>query len=308
MSSHSEPTVRPNRRRPLRILFLCLRESRVPVQVIFALRLLVAAALTGPADRNPLSRSVLLGLVSWSCAVFFVYLLNGVTDVEEDRVNGSKRPIASGALSTGEASFVARAAAVVALGCAALHGVTLLVPLALLLALGYGYSAPGVAWKRRTPTAVGVVLASGLLTYLAGHVVAQDSSGGRVRVVVFAVAMTAWMGLVGTLAKDFSDVEGDAAAGRRGVVVVRGARAARLLCGANALVVGGTFALCAALFAPELLLPALAVCLGALCLVATLAWWRGGRAPRRPYRVFMATQYSAHTTALVIASDFGAVA
>jgi 4-hydroxybenzoate polyprenyltransferase len=283
----------------MRLLLLCLREARIAVQVMFALRLVTAAALSSPGGRGLASWPALLGIAAWSCAVFFVYLLNGVTDIDEDRINGSKRPIASGLLTPRQAIVVARGAALLALVCAAVHGVALLVPLVALMLLGYGYSAPSFAWKSRTNTAMAVVLASGLLTYFAGWVVAQEASS-RVPVLVFAAAMTAWMGLVGTLAKDFSDVEGDAAAGRRSVLVTRGQAVARTLCGANALAVGGAFVVCAAFLAPVLLWPAVIVLLGAVWLAGTLAYGEKG-STRRPYQVFMIVQHAAHTAALVLA-------
>jgi len=89
----------------VRSLSLCLVEARPVVQVIFLARF-VCAALPGP-----FSGRVALGAVSWLFAVLAVYLANGVTDIVEDRHNGSTRPIASGALDVGFARQVIVASA-----------------------------------------------------------------------------------------------------------------------------------------------------------------------------------------------------
>src|SRR2546421_12727510 len=85
---------------------------------------------------------------------------------------------------------------------------------------------------------------------------------------VFAVAMSCWMGLVGALAKDFTDVYGDAMVGRRTSAVVRGVRRTAVRLSVNAVGVGVGFLVAARFFAPVLLGPAGAVALGAVLGVA----------------------------------------
>src|SRR5262245_60636507 len=87
-------------------LRLCLIEARPVVLVMFVLRYLTAAALAGGADRAAPGR-VVAGAAAWLLAVLSIYLINGTTDVAEDRVNGSGRPVASGRLPLATARQVA---------------------------------------------------------------------------------------------------------------------------------------------------------------------------------------------------------
>jgi len=75
---------------------LCCSEARLSVQMVFVLRFAVGAVSTAQLPQAPW-RTV-LGMAAWWCAVSCAYLLNGVTDVREDRANGSRRPIARGDL------------------------------------------------------------------------------------------------------------------------------------------------------------------------------------------------------------------
>ena len=115
---------------------------------------------------------------------------------------------------------------------------------------------------------------------------------------IFAVAMSCWMGLVGALAKDFTDVYGDAVVGRRTLAVVRGLRRTAVRLSVNAVGVGVGFLVAAWSFAPVLLAPAVAVTVGATLVVAGCFRRTDGGPRRRPYRAFMATQYAAHVVVL----------
>ncbi len=112
--------------------------------------------------------------------------------------------------------------------------------------------------------------------------------------------MSAWMG-IGGLAKDLSDVEGDRAAGRRTLPLLWGERRAKSAIAVAAVTVGGSF-LAAALTVAPALVPAAALVLAgsaALAAVSVGRWSTGDRgAQRRPYRLFMLTQYSAHLAVL----------
>lgn len=245
-----------------------------------------------------------LGAAMWACVTLAVYVFNGATDVEEDEANRSARPIASGRLAAGRAVRAAVGLGVsgvlgsVALG---LHGVAAAAAMA--LALGVLYSAPPLRLKR-WPSGLAVTATLGvLLTYYAGHA-ANGGGGARTETAVFAVAMALWVGLVGQT-KDFSDVEGDRRAGRKSLPVVRGERAAGLFVAGAALGIGAGFASFAFFSASEeLLWPAgvLAVGAAAVAVVALGPWSKGGRRRRRrrPYRVFMGTQYGVHLAVILL--------
>src|SRR5215475_446912 len=206
-------------------LALCFVEARPVVQVMFLLRFGAGVALAGGGE--PLR--VLAGFVCWACATFFTYLINGVADVVEDRVNGSRRPIARGDLAPEVAAAVAWYAAVLAVLLGLALGLTTGLLVVTFLACGYVYSGKPFSCKRFTGTAVAVVLLAGGLTYAAGYEVGAGSNGGIVSgaLVLFGTAMSLWMGLVGALAKDMSDAAGDRAAGRLTVACRWGERRVR---------------------------------------------------------------------------------
>ncbi len=286
-----------------RTILLCLKESRPAVLAAFQLRFVAGAALV-PASAPHLGvgsvLQVALCFVAWFCAIFYTYLYNGYMDYHEDRVNGSSRPIASHRLPRSSALAVAHGAAAVALVCSAAAGPGAFVLCSALLLLGYGYSAPRTAWKNRTPAVMGTVFVSGLLTYGAGSVT-LGSSPVSPALLLTAFAMSLWMALVGAVAKDFSDIEGDAASGRRTWVITLGERRARILVALSACLVGGGYTAGAAAWAPELLPVGAVVLLGALALAAVTLTGQGAtsRGRRRlPYRCFMSTQHCAHLALL----------
>ncbi|MEV4636617.1 UbiA family prenyltransferase [Actinoplanes sp. NPDC049548] len=294
MSSYSEITL-PRTLPSLRsaTLTLCLAEARPAVLVIFLVRFLAGTAMVSAAI--PVGE-VAAGAFAWVCATFFVYLLNGATDVAEDQANGSRRPIASGRLSVATATRVAWTAAVVALAVSLCLNRYLALLTVLMLVLGYAYSGRPIALKRWSAASSAVTFAGGLLTYLAGFEMSEVALGAPV--VVLAVIMSAWMGLVGIVVKDLSDVTGDRAVGRRTIAVRRGMPFARRVVAANALLVGGSFIVLAATVAPSLWCPAVILGAGAAGVAVSVLTGhsRGAQRSRlrRPYRVFMVTQYAAH--------------
>ena len=274
-----------------------VRESRIPVQLIFALRFTTIAAVNGVSRIQQTS----LCILAWVLATSAVYVFNGLMDLPEDRANKSSRPIASGVLTPWAAEF----------GCAAAAGVSLLLafaahePLLMLLlvghlALGYAYSAPHFNGKGRGSTASLLVLGMGLLTYTGGWLSSERSH--PVVSLVLALSMSMWMAAVGAVVKDLSDVVGDAAAGRRTPVLVLGDRVTRVLAAGNAIIIALLYTAAALTGAPALRLSALALTIGALA-VAGMLWSTrrsGDRNERRaPYRAFMATQYAVHLALLV---------
>jgi 4-hydroxybenzoate polyprenyltransferase len=282
----------------------CLIEARPAVLAAFLLRYLASGALVHGAYRAAPAR-VIGGAFAWEAAIFSIYLFNGVMDVEEDRINGSRRPIARGALPAGVAVRVAACAAAVALATSIVLGGGLVWPVTAVLAIGFLYSGPPLSLKRRVSgtTAVGVSL--GLLTYWAGA--CEHTSTSRhfpgVTWLVFVVTMSLWMGLVGVPAKDLSDIEGDRAAGRRTVPVIFGESRAHVVIAAAAVLVGAAFAAAGSLLSASLVIPAVVLSGGAVA-VATVSASRFSlgdrRSRRRPYRAFMITQFAVPLSLLVL--------
>jgi 4-hydroxybenzoate polyprenyltransferase len=295
--------LKPLATNPARTIGLCLLEARPQVLAIFGLRFAVGAALGWPAFGGQPIRTVATALV-WELAVFFVYLFNGVSDVDEDRANGSKRPIARGAIDPALACVIAIGAALTALiGAPVIGGPTAwLVPV--LIGLGYLYSGRPFLLKRHSASTAAIGLAGGLLSYMAGLTspAAVTTLKATATLATFAIGASLWMGLTGTLAKDLPDVAGDLAAGRNSAVARLGDRKARTVLSRTALSVAAAFALVSLVASHSLRVPAAAMLVGAVVLaaIARSRLSHGSRHHQRlPYRAFMFTQYATHLCVLV---------
>ena len=281
----------------LLLLWRCFLESRPAVQGIFLLRFAAGASFAGPLlAGGPNAVSLWMGATLCVCATLSVYIMNGVMDVEEDRGNGSSRPVARGGLTVAQATGAAAVLGSSSLaGGFALGGVLGWSILAA-LALGWLYSVPPFCLKRWPAGLASVAFLAGLLIYQAGF--SANGAGGDARSLsVFAVVMALWMALVGQT-KDLSDVEGDRLAGRRSAPVGWGEGPARLAVSAAAVALGVAFLASARLFAPDLLAPALVLSAGALGVAAMALgpWSRGARsARRRPYKAFMLARSTGST-------------
>jgi 4-hydroxybenzoate polyprenyltransferase len=304
-AAQSSPT---SRRRPrsthlLEVARLSIVEARPSVLGAFMLRFLVGAALAAPTvDREFLVRFFATALV-WELAVFFVYVFNGVMDVHEDRVNGSRRPIARGSLPVPVAARIAFVAAAVSLAGAFALGTTIALAVAAFLAIGFLYSGPPAYTKRWLLGTPGTGMSLGLLTYYAGFTTHVGESWLHTGAVlpVFAAGTALWMGLVGTPAKDLSDVVGDAAAGRRTLPVVFGEVATRRMLTAAAMGLAVAFLVVGTATSRLLVWPGVAMVGGAAAIAVTCLGGRSsnGRTNRRPYHVFMTTQYLTHLGVLL---------
>lgn len=285
--------------RVIRICGLCFMEARPVVQVVFLLRLLAGAFFAGSVLSLEFGGEsfvlLVIGAASWACATLAVYIYNGVEDVEEDRLNGSSRPIARGELSVSQAMV-----AVGVLGTLSITGGVfvhhdLAWGAAAMLVMGWLYSGPPF-YLKRWPAALAVIAAvAAVLTYNTGYTL-SGSPGERLPLLVFAGFMALWMGLVGQT-KDLSDVPGDKKAGRRSLPVTWGEETARLAISVVALALGIGFLIIGLFQIEGLLLAAITVFVGALAVSALSLgpWGRGGRARRRrPYGAFMITQYAAN--------------
>lgn len=276
---------------------MCFLEARPTVQLMFVLRFLAASAIAaeyGIGQREFSIRSYACALLSWLFATVCIYLANGIADGANDRINGVGRPISRGELAPAQALPIAVGAAVGAVVLGALAGPIPALLVCAFLTLGYAYSAPPFQLRRGWLGSTSVVVAGGLLTYAAGVV----AVGARPTptLVAFAVAMSLWMGCVGAVTKDFSDVDGDRIARPRTLIALLAEWPLRRLVAALATLIAlgilvaaqqipGLVPICACL------LPG-AAAVGYLTL--TTRHHHPRRLSRRPYHAFMATQLAAN--------------
>jgi 4-hydroxybenzoate polyprenyltransferase len=276
--------------------YWCFLEARPAVVGIFLLRFLAGASFTRPLFTKGVNLHLWEGAALWICVTLSVYILNGVMDVEEDRTNGSTRPVASGKLTTARAAGVAVGLGILSLVGGLLLGRLMACSVVVTLVLGWLYSGPPFYLKRHPAAWAVIGIAAALITYNAGYAsnVGDTNGGGDLHSFsMFASVMALWLGVV-SQTKDLSDIEGDEHAGRRSVPVVFGDGMARLVFSGTALCLGCAYVLVAALLAPGLLLPALVLATGAVAVAVTALspWSKGDRLKRRrPYKAFMLTQY-----------------
>jgi 4-hydroxybenzoate polyprenyltransferase len=277
---------------PVRNGLRTVAESRPAVQLVFALRALAGSDLI----RHP-SVERAETVTGWLLVTVAIYVFNGVADRIEDAANHSARPIASGALTRRAALTWCIGLSVVGLSLCGAAGAPDFVLAIAMLVLGWAYSV-GPALKN-APAGFAAVIGLGAgLTYVAGW-----AARGRFsqREAAFVAALALWVALC-CAAKDFSDLDGDRLAGRRTWPVLLGARsAARLLallamCGAAVVVVTSQLAGLTPL--PAIVISTGSVVLGASAIRHADSPDRQER--RRPYRVFMITQYITNGALIVL--------
>jgi 4-hydroxybenzoate polyprenyltransferase len=268
-----------------------IAESRPPVQCVFALRFVVASGIWfQPSVRGAVT------LLGWLCLSVAIYVFNGVTDVTADLLNHSGRPIATGRLDPQTALTSCAALSILGTALLARQGLLLVLLGLLFLLVGWAYSA-GPSWKE-DPIGFGTVIGTGAaMTYGAGWATRGSPTTGQLAT---GLAVALWVGLC-CACKDFSDIEGDAAAGRRTWPVLLGSRRARTLIGTLAVTMSAAAIGMALGFGSGLVTASLLLA-GSLGLTATLS--RSARSAstssrgqrRLSYRVFLTTQYLANLT------------
>ncbi len=281
----------------LRNLRYCLAEARPAVLLITLLRYAAGTLLATHAGLHP--ARIAIGAVGCSGAAFAVYVFNGVTDRKEDVANGSRRPIAAGALPVRFAARAAAAAAVLSLVCGLALGTGELSMICAYLLFGYAYSGRPFRFKQFFGTVMPSVMVLGLATYFAGTLATGSRPGARL--VAFAVANVLWMAVVGGISKDFSDVPGDRVAGRRSWPIVVGMNRARVLLSCVAVAVAVGFYFAAARYAVGLEDCAAVMVLGSVTVAVMCLFVRPGASRARcrlPYRAFMWTQHASHLVLL----------
>lgn len=281
-----------------RVVPLVFAECRPIVLAMFALRFVAGASLgwfgSWAALRAADWALLGLGVVAWIAATGFVYLLNGVSDIPGDRLNGSTRPLASGRLSVRVAIRWCIAFAVAAVVLSAVVGLGLLVCALAMMAFGWLYSAGRHAAKQRVWSASLTIFGGGIATYLGG----AFTTGGAPtpETIAIAVLMAAWMAVAGNT-KDLGDVAGDRAAGRRTLPVSLGIRRAAWATAIACCVVG-----VAGLFIPSVVARVVAACLLAAALVMIgLAAYGRSLETKRMYAVFMVSQVISNLVIVVVA-------
>jgi 4-hydroxybenzoate polyprenyltransferase len=285
-----------NQKSLLSIIRMSVTEARPSVLGMFMLRYATGAVLAfGQVTACALVHIVAAGL-SLELTVFSIYLFNGVMDVAEDRINGSRRPIARGDLPQGSALWIAIGSAASAFVGGFLLGGQLTWLLPALIFLGFAYSAPPFYLKRHVLTTIMTGFLLGWLSYSVGNAAAGKSflTGENL---LFAGALSAWTALVGSMAKDLPDALGDAAAGRRTVATLLGERRIRIVMPVTVFALSTGFLVCAAVTDTLLVWPAAAMTVGATAVTRATLKVRPAsdrRERRGPYRAFMITQYAAH--------------
>jgi 4-hydroxybenzoate polyprenyltransferase len=275
--------------------WLSFIEARPVVLIVFSLRFAVGGLLLNSSGVT-LERA-LVGQACWLCAIWAIYLLNGLSDIEGDRANGSSRPLATGRLSTraGFAWCVSLATASIAVSI--LLGLSFSVVVGCILLLGATYSVGPLPLKNWGTAGLAIAAVGGFLSYVAGAISYDRSVDGQL--VTFALVASLWILFIGH-SKDLGDVDGDRLAGRRTLPIVVGAPTTRVLTAVSGMLIG-LFSVFAAFSSPKLI--AVGVYAPAsLCLVAVLVKAKDSsrETVRRPYAVFMIAQYAVNSLTLII--------
>lgn len=273
---------------------LAFLEGRPVVLGVFALRFVVGTLLVADAEWS--SPMLWTAGTSWLLAVWAVYLINGISDIEGDRLNGSSRPLATGRLDKRPAIVIAVSLLALSLLMATLFPSPFPLAVVAFVCLGLVYSIGPWAAKKAGVAALAVAGGGVFLTYLAAaHVVADTVPASAF---AFATVASSWIVVVGHT-KDFGDVEGDEAEGRRTLPVLLGEERARAVVAIGTGLVSAT-ALVLGVVVEQLRTLLVLGFAGPVVIVFVLVA-RGGdrRDAKRPYRSFMTGQYALNIAALL---------
>lgn len=266
------------------------------MQAVIVCRFVAGAILASP-DLQRMRWQVTMAAFAWLGAGLAIYIFNGLTDLVEDRVNGSMRPIASGRLTVRNALWLVCGSAVLALVLGVISGIA--VQTSIFLVLGYVYSDSLWPAKRHWAAASLIIMASGVVTFWAGSQAAGVISRAGI---IAGAALIAWMGLVGALVKDVSDVAGDMVSGRKTYAVVFGPRHTRRFAAILGLATGLSASAASAVLAPFLLPAMMILLIGAAAITLHSIRVDSSSKPpdaRKLYRLFMVTQYFATLMTIV---------
>ena len=203
--------------RPTQFARSCLQLIKSESRVLIFVWALLAAYLIA-SDLHPDIYRLALLLSSGYLLSLGIYVLNGVMDLEEDRINSPDRPLASGAVRIEYAKIFL----VLSISSSFLIGLfislTTVALYGIVVFLGISYSIPRINAKKRFPHKM-VVAASGSAVFsLTGGVAAQNLNP----TIFFAAVSFALFAMVTLLLGDIADLRGDKSAGVRSLPLVIG--------------------------------------------------------------------------------------
>lgn len=281
-----------------RFPLLLVREARGAVLLVYLLRSIAGAFSADGGGVLQQIGPLALASATMCASVACVYLYNGLTDIEGDRVNGSSRPLARGDLTVDQVrwTIVSLIALVVAASSVVPVGVSTCN--AFMLTLGYAYSGGRAPAKLHGSVGLAVAATGAVLPYFSGALAAS----GRLPFITLTTALVlgAWVWAIGAT-KDLSDVDGDASAGRSTLPVRYGSRRARAIISLRAILLA---AAAVALSATGLTAAALMVAVPCAGLIVTSCAVSDEAGPsrrlaRRPYRAFMMSQFVMNALVIV---------
>lgn len=184
------------------------------IQVVALFLIAGGSQVMSPASLGP----VLLTLVTCLALNIYIVGLNQITDVEIDRINKPRLPLASHEMSMRAGRIVVALTAVVALVGAWIAGAYLLGTVITIMLIGTAYSIPPLRLKRFSLwAAISIALARGVIANVGVALHYNDVFGG---LAAFSPATLAVMaafffgfGLVIAIYKDIPDLMGDRAYG-----------------------------------------------------------------------------------------------
>lgn len=154
-----------------------------------------------------------LSLVTGICCNIFIVGINQIADIDIDKINKPRLPIASGDLTIRQAYVLIYVSALICAMCAAYVSFVLLGIVLLSMLIGMAYSLPPFHFKKHhLPAAMAITLVRGMLVNLGGFYVFSMQLNGSVHfsddilmlslfIIIFTIGI-AWF-------KDLPDMAGD---------------------------------------------------------------------------------------------------
>lgn len=167
---------------------------------------------------RPVPTTVSLLAASGYLLTFSIYVLNSLTDINEDRINSIDRPLASGSVTHTEGRLVFLFSLFGAFFLVSFLGLATFALYVIALFLGIAYSIPRIRAKERFPLKMIVDVSGASIAILTGGVAAQDLNP----LVFFAAVAFALFSLTALLLGDIADIRGDVAEGIKSLPVVIG--------------------------------------------------------------------------------------
>jgi 4-hydroxybenzoate polyprenyltransferase len=278
------------------VFLLLIKESRPIVLLLAGIRFAAGVLLSeGPL---PGPEPVLAGL-AWLLVTAGIYLTNASADIVADTINRKQRPLAQGMLTKRQVDL----AAVFSFAGATLLGLYIgpafLAVLSFMGFIGVYYSVGPRPGKNHFLSA-GAIVAVGIgLPYIGGSLAAN----GDVQPSSMAAAILFGCWAAGaSISKDFADVSGDKADGRKTLPVVLGPKAASWIAATSSVAIAVAVPHIA-LKSPQLgglwVLPFGSLVFAVACVVLAIS--RDAVSAGTPYRVFMMTQLAANGALIILA-------